>query len=152
MKKNEIIGFLIILLLSTGYSFVKPEGTVEKLKPEVKIELLIEGKCNQTLSFNHVPTVGDVFEQLEIDNTYGFNELTVLDNQTVFYIPKNDNLISLNQATKEQLMTIIGIGPKTADKIIAYRAKTPFNTIEEIKNISGIGDKTYLRLRELVCL
>ena len=64
----------------------------------------------------------------------------------------NKNLISLNHASKEQLMTIKGIGPKTADKIIDYRNEHPFATIEEIKEVSGIGEKTYLRIRELLCL
>ena len=72
--------------------------------------------------------------------------------RTVFYIPEGTNLISLNNATKEQLMTIKGIGDKTADKIIEYRQKTPFCTIEDITNISGIGEKTYLRIRSLLCL
>ena len=58
-----------------------------------------------------------------------------------FNIPINKNLISLNHASKEQLMTIKGIGPKTADKIIDYRNEHPFATIEEIKEVSGIGEK-----------
>ena len=49
-------------------------------------------------------------------------------------------------------MTIKGIRDKTADKIIEYRQKTPFCTIEDITNISGIGEKTYLRIRSLLCL
>lgn len=49
-------------------------------------------------------------------------------------------------------MTIKGIGPKTADKIIDYRNEHPFATIEEIKEVSGIEEKTYLRIRELLCL
>ena len=49
-------------------------------------------------------------------------------------------------------MIIKGIGDKTADKIIEYRQKQRFNMIEDIKNISGIGDKTYLRIRSLLCL
>lgn len=72
--------------------------------------------------------------------------------RTVFYIPEGTNLISLNNATKEQLMTIKGIGDKTADKIIEYRQKTPLYNLEDITNISGIGEKTYLRIRSLLCL
>lgn len=57
-----------------------------------------------------------------------------------------------NNATIDELMTIKGIGPKTAQKIIDYRNQTPFKTIEDIQNVSGIGEKTYLRIRELLCL
>ena len=107
-------------------------------------------KYNETLVFNSSPTIEDVFKAL---NTDVFMDLikTVLDSQTVF-ISTIKNLISLNHASKEQLMTIKGIGPKTADKIIDYRNEHPFATIEEIKEVSGIGEKTYLRIRELLCL
>ena len=37
-------------------------------------------------------------------------------------------------------------------KIIDYRQETPFKTIEDITNISGIGEKMYLKVREFLCL
>ena len=49
-------------------------------------------------------------------------------------------------------MTLKGKGEKTAIKIDEYRQKTPFQTIEDLMNIQGIGEKTYLRLREYLCL
>ena len=152
MKKHEIIGLLIILLISTVYSFTMPETTVEKIEAKPEVKIIVEGQFSQTLVFDRSPTIRDIFEKLKIDNTYGFAPETVLDSQTVFYIPTTNNLISLNQATKEELMTIKGIGPKTADKIIEYRNEQPFMTIEDIQKVSGIGEKTYLRIRELLCL
>lgn len=152
MKKFEIIGLLIILFISTIYSFVLPKENLDKIEPQPEIKIIVEGKYNKTLTFTKSPTIKDVFDELKIDNIYGFNQKTVLDSQTVFYIPENNNLISLNNATKEQLMTIKGIGTKTADKIINYRNENTFTTIEDIKNVSGIGEKTYLRIRELLCL
>ena len=58
--------------------------------------------------------------------------------------------VSLNRASKEELMTLPGVGPKTADKIIEYREKNKFESIEDIKNINGIGDKTFERLKDLI--
>ncbi len=49
-------------------------------------------------------------------------------------------------------MTLSGIGEKTAQKIIDYRKEQPFYTIEDIMKVKGIGEKTYLRLRDLLCL
>ena len=52
--------------------------------------------------------------------------------------------INLNTATKEQLTQLTGIGDKKADLIIAYRQEHGnFKSIDELKNISGIGDKTF---------
>lgn len=51
--------------------------------------------------------------------------------------------ININTASKEELMKISGIGESTANKIISYRENKKFNTIEELKNIPGIGDSKF---------
>lgn len=56
--------------------------------------------------------------------------------------------ISINTATKEELMTLNGVGEKTAEKIIEYRNTQPFNSIEEIKNVSGIGDSVFEKIKD----
>jgi len=58
--------------------------------------------------------------------------------------------IDLNTATQEMLESLPGVGPKTAEKIIAYRAHTPFQTVDDLKNVSGIGDKKLEAVRSLV--
>jgi len=56
----------------------------------------------------------------------------------------NNGLININTATKEELQTIDGIGEAKAKNIITYREKNgSFKTIEDIKNVEGIGDTLY---------
>ncbi len=55
--------------------------------------------------------------------------------------------IDLNQASREALMRLPAIGPILADRIIAQR---PYATVNELRNVRGIGPKTMDRLRSLV--
>lgn len=63
-------------------------------------------------------------------------------------IENNETIININIATKEELMTLSGIGETKALAIISYREKTPFTSIEDIKNVSGIGDSTYNEIKD----
>lgn len=58
------------------------------------------------------------------------------------------NKININTATLEELMTLTGIGESKALSIIEYRKKTPFTTIEDIKNVSGIGDGAFDKIKD----
>jgi competence protein ComEA len=59
--------------------------------------------------------------------------------------------INLNEATKEEFESLPGIGPAKAATFIQYREENgPYKKIEDIKNISGIGDKTFEKLKEYI--
>ena len=64
--------------------------------------------------------------------------------------PQTPSIVNINTATKDQLMTLNGIGEAKADSIIAYREQTPFTTIEDIKNVSGIGDSIYEQIKDFI--
>ena len=71
----------------------------------------------------------------------------------VIVIPKNKKTkISLNTATKEELMTLKGIGESKANLIIEYRNNQSFKSIEEIMNIKGIGNKIFEKIKDNLCL
>lgn len=59
--------------------------------------------------------------------------------------------INLNTATQEELDSLPGIGPSKALDIIAYRKEHQgFKTIEELKNVKGIGDATFNKLKDKI--
>ena len=61
--------------------------------------------------------------------------------------------ININTATKEQLETLTGIGPSTADKIIEYRKENGnFKNAEDIKNVNGIGESKYSKIKDKICV
>jgi competence protein ComEA len=59
--------------------------------------------------------------------------------------------VNLNTATPEQLDTLPGVGPATVQKIVEYREQhSGFGSVEELGQVSGIGDKRLAALRDLV--
>jgi competence protein ComEA len=98
------------------------------------------------------------------------NLAQLVEDQMVIYVPKigeestfvsetaqpqgtasDDGKVNLNSASQSELETIPGIGPSKALTIIEYREQNgPFQSVEDIKNISGIGDKTFEKLKDSI--
>lgn len=55
--------------------------------------------------------------------------------------------IDINKASAEELASLPGIGESKAKAIVEYRAADPFHSIEDLKKVKGIGDKTFETLR-----
>jgi competence protein ComEA len=59
--------------------------------------------------------------------------------------------VNLNTATAAELETLPGIGASTAARILEYRQKNgPFKKIEELMNVQGVGEKSFLKLRQQI--
>ena len=57
-------------------------------------------------------------------------------------------VVNLNTATATQIATLPGVGEKAAQRIIEYREKNGgFKKIEELMNVKGIGEKSFLKLK-----
>ena len=106
-------------------------------------------------------------------NTNAINHAQKVEDEMVIYVPKigeevpeltntvtmtsssdaqnSNGKINLNKASVEDLTSLPGIGPQKAQAIIAYRDENGrFRSIEELKNVSGIGEKTYEKLKDLI--
>ncbi len=60
------------------------------------------------------------------------------------------NKININTCTKEELLSLPGIGEVLAEKIIEYREKTPFKKLEDLMNVSGIGEKKFESIKDMI--
>lgn len=68
-------------------------------------------------------------------------------------VPSNNSpqTININKATEKEFETLPGIGPSLASKIIEYRNQNgKFESIEDIKNVNGIGDNKYEKIKDLI--
>lgn len=65
--------------------------------------------------------------------------------------PQKPGLLDINLAEKQQLTVLPGVGDTTAEKIIRYRKEHgPFKSVDELKNIKGIGQKKLERIKERI--
>src|SRR5262245_16803239 len=66
-------------------------------------------------------------------------------------MPGKAGLININTADEAQLTTLKGIGPAKAKAITQYRQEHgPFKTVDDLKHVSGIGDKTLAALKPFI--
>lgn len=62
-------------------------------------------------------------------------------------------LVNINTATSSELQTLSGIGESKAQKIISYRESNgPFASVDDLTNVSGIGEKTLESIRSSICV
>ncbi len=90
-------------------------------------------------------------EQLDVAYTSGSSPVIGTPPPAATEAPASTELININTASQADLQTLPGIGPTTAQKIIAYReANGPFASIDDIVNVSGIGPVTFNRIKDLI--
>lgn len=74
-----------------------------------------------------------------------------VSNDDMSYSDGSDSkLININTADKSRLTELSGVGDAIADRIIEYRNKTRFSSIEDIKNVKGIGDATFEKIKNQI--
>ncbi len=121
---------------------LKSNGTTEninlskKLKDEDVIIILSKTELKKQQQNNTSST-----------STITRNETTTSSSAS---IENQNQKVSLNTASKEELMTLNGIGESKALAIIEYRALTPFKEITEIMNVSGIGESVYEKIKDSI--
>jgi len=65
----------------------------------------------------------------------------------------DQGLVNINTASLEELDSLPGIGPTIAQRILDYRDENgPFETIEDIMNVSGVGPSTFDQIKDLITI
>lgn len=124
------------------YITVEIKGEIEK--PGI-YELILGSSLQDLL---------DIAILKEDADTSQYSLNTVLYNSQVIVIGRHRNdLISINSADLDELITLPGIGSSIAQRIIDYRnTYGSFNNLEELMNVKGIGYGKFNKIKEYICL
>ncbi len=153
------------------------ESTAPAIEKEVTIMVDVAGAVVNP-SVVELPEGSRVFEAVEKaggltaeGDTGAINQAEILSDGQKIYIPTKQEmkdaennggfsvssgsgkqgLININTANSAALQELPGVGPATAEKIISYRSENgKFKSIEDLKNVSGIGDKTFEKMKSKI--
>ena len=134
LEKGSIVRDLI--LISGGLTEIGDTSNINQARE------LQDGECIVVLSKQEILDMkNNSNEILKVDNVSSFNVESSFD----------DYKVNINTASKEELKTLSGIGDGLAEAIISYREENNgFNTIDDIKNVSRIGDKTFEKFKDKI--
>ena len=149
---------ILIFIISIYCIAISPKISTFEEKNQISVE--IKGEVNKPGVIN-LPigsTIQDLINKVSLtDNadTSNFSNFEILHNNQIIVIPKktNEDKISINSANLYELSALPGIGKSTALKIIEYRDEYgSFIKLEDLKNVSGIGNKKYEAIKQYICL
>lgn len=94
-----------------------------------------------------IPNINEKDEEIIVVEEKAGDNIIIEGNKS------KEEKININKAAQTEIETLPGIGPSTALKIITYRNEHgKFKNIEDIKNVSGIGDSRFENLKEYICV
>jgi competence protein ComEA len=157
---------------SVNESDAEPEIIKVDVKGAVKSPGIFTAQAGDRV-IDLISSAGSFTEKADTDKV---NFAQIIEDQMVIYVPEigeedkgnleniqvgtsgaavtkgtSGGLVNLNTATQEDLQTLTGIGPSKADAILEYRETVgKFKEVDELKQVTGIGDKTFERLRDSI--
>ena len=158
------IAFGIIFIVIGSYIYYTNTNTISVVSDK---KLVSDKKEDNTIPVNNKSVFVDIKGAVVTPGVYELEEnKRVIDVINLAGgLKENASTINLNLSkivedemyiivySKEELMTLNGIGESKADAIIKYRQENgKFNNLEDIKNVSGISDNTYEKIKDDISL
>ncbi len=102
----------------------------------------------------YVPTIEETKqEKEEVNINSESSNYIISSNNTKTNENSNGQKVNINNADESKLDELPGVGPSTAQKIIQYRKENgEFKSIDELKNVSGIGEAKFQKIKDLICV
>ncbi len=150
---------ILVLLLSVSFFY---SVHVESYDPEeekmIQVEVCGMVEEEGIIQLPSGSTFDDLLKKIKLTADADISCLSfsdILYDGQIIVIPemRKVELVSINSADLEKLMTLPGIGRSTAEKIIAYREENgSFYSLEDLMNVKGIGKKKFEKIRGFICL
>ena len=160
MFKRTLLFIMGISLICFAYYGRYQPVSLDLVKPSTK-QVEVKGEVNNpgVVTLKWEGTAEDAIEKAggltETADTHSISLMEQISPDTVLVIPsiqETKDLVSINNASLEELDTLPGVGPSIAQRIIEYRKEQPFTSLDDLKNVKGIGDKTFEKMKEQISL
>ena len=160
MFKRALLFIMGISLICFAYYGRYQPVSLDLIKPSTK-QVEVKGEVNNpgVVTLKWEGTAQDAIEKAggltETADTQSISLMEQVSPDTVLVIPsiqETKDLVSINNASWEELDTLPGVGPSIAQRIIEYRKEQPFTSLDDLKNVKGIGDKTFEKMKEQISL
>lgn len=100
----------------------------------------------------YIPSINDKEEKMYILEGSGDTEI-VTSSGSVQNKKEEKLMVNINTANESELQQLPGIGGSIATRIVSYRKENgKFNSIEDIKNVSGIGESKFNKIKDNICV
>lgn len=171
---GALIGVVVMIcafiLIDPNASFISTNNDISSETIDNTINVEIDGAVVNpgTYTLESDATLQELINQAggllsSADNSC-FDTSILIEDYDMFYIPYEagyaeecvpvtEEKVNINTATGEELASINGVSETLAEKIVEFREiNGQFKTLEEIMNVTGIGVKTYEKIRDFICL
>lgn len=155
----SVLAFVLVISLYDSEKLAEPIIGYSEAVTQIPLDSMWE-ETAQTEETTQTPKTQTITAVSTIDNTSRISEPTetVTTEQQTYtseiseMSPKaeQNELININIATAEELKQLNGIGDVIAARIVEYAQTIGFNSIEDIKNVKGIGDKKYDNIKDKI--
>ena len=162
MKKYFMIGFIAVVLVSAVLSGCGKKSYFESAAQTEagSTSRNEQDAVTQEASGTDTAPEGGETASGSVPNTtpqevvvkvYVYNDSDAAVSVEGAQVTDKSGLIDINTATRDELMSLSGIGESRADAIISYRDEQGgFFSIEDLKKVSGIGDSTFEKIKEKI--
>lgn len=150
--------FLIIFVSLIIYIAIIPNSKILNKNKTIKLEIKGEVLKEKIIEVPLGTTFAEIIDDIGLTSNSNLENISlqqIIYNNQIIVIPKKNNInkISINSANLYELSVLPGIGKSIALKIINYRNEYgSFTKLEDLMNISGIGNKKYEKIKDFISL